>query len=139
MLNEIHTETPANIIALIIKLVEILALSYHQNLLNNSIVKKIMNPLISRKIFSFNELSKETITMNLQCILTLLKLSEVDNELKTVFLMHENVQSIVALSLKNGTIEHRTMAIDLLKIKGELFPSQKIAKVIIVALSVLFG
>lgn len=87
----------------LLKLLVVLGITYEVNLINNAVLNTILAPLIKPKNIQYSKLKTETITMYLQCLVTLLKLSEFPNfDLKVGLLNEKNVQYIVGMSIKNG-------------------------------------
>lgn len=71
----------------LLKLLVVLGLKYKVQLLNNVVVTAILRPLMAAKEIVYSKLKKENVTMYLQCLVTVLKLSQIQlnqAELKVV-------------------------------------------------------
>lgn len=115
----------------LLKLLVVLGLKYKVQLLNNVVVTAILRPLMSAKEIVHSKLKKEDVTMYLQCLVTVLKLSQIQlnqAELKVNVFNDKNVRYIVAMAIKNGNKEQRILALDLLK-AAEYFPPSIMADV----------
>lgn len=108
----------------LLKLLNVLGLKYKVEILNDFVVKDILGPLINASEIVYSKMMKEDVTMYLQCLVTVLKLSQMHHcELKLSVLNQKNVQYIVAMAIKNGTNEQRTLALELLKAPNNYPPN----------------
>lgn len=86
-----------------LQLVAVLGLKYEVNLLDDDNVEKILRPLLGAKEVDFAALKSSDVTMSLQCLVTLLKLSAFIKYNLSLSIMDErNIQSLVGLALKYG-------------------------------------
>lgn len=115
----------------LLKLLVVLGPKYNMQLLNNVVVTAILRPLMTAKEIVYSKLKKENVTMYLQCLVTVLKLSQIQlnqAELRVGVFNDKNVRFIVAMAIKNGNKEQRVLALDLLK-APEYFPPSIMAEV----------
>lgn len=100
----------------LLKLLIVLGLKYKVEILNNVIVNAILSPLITAKEIVYSKLKKEDVTMYLQCLVAVLKLSQMHQaQLNLSVLNDKNVRYIVAMAIKNGNQIQRILALELLK------------------------
>lgn len=108
----------------LLKLLIVLGLKYEVEILTNFLVKDILGPLINANEIVYSKMMKEDVTMYLQCLVTVLKLSQMHrSDLKLSVLNEKNVQYIVAMTIKNGSNEQRVLALELLKAPNNYPPN----------------
>lgn len=99
----------------VLKLLIVLGLKYRVEILNNVVVVAVLRPLIDAKKIVYSKLMKENVTMYLQCLVTMLKLSHIHTaQLNMGLLSNNNVRYVVAIALKIGNLEQRVLALELL-------------------------
>lgn len=113
----------------VLKLLIVLGLKYRVEILNNVVVVAVLRPLIDDKKIVYSKLLKENVTMYLQCLVTMLKLSHIHTtELNMSLLSTYNVRYVVAMALKIGNLEQRVLALELMS-SPTYFPPNVIAEV----------
>lgn len=115
----------------LLKLLIVLGLKYKVDILNNFVVNAILGPLINAKEIFYSKLKKEDVTMYLQCLVAVLKLSQMNQaQLNVSVLNDKNVRYVVAMAIKNGNQVQQILALELLK-APDSFPPTIMAEVMI--------
>lgn len=108
----------------LLKLLIVLGTKYNVEILNNVVVNTILCPLITTKEIVYSKLKNENVTMYLQCLVAVLKLSQIHQaDLKVSILNEKAVQYIVAMAIKCGNNEQRILALELLKAPDHFAPN----------------
>lgn len=114
----------------LLKLLIVLGSKYKVELFNSVVLNAILGPLITAKEIVYSQLEKENVTMYLQCLVTVLKLSQMHQyrELKLNVLNDKNVRYVVSMAIESGDKEQRLLALELLK-APDYFPPKIMADV----------